>query len=292
MSAKAAALLAAAATGIVVGVALVLTRSVVDQAGPITIAALRYLIGLLFMLPLLARSTSVPYRRRDLVPIVLLGIGQFGILIALLNYSVTLIEAGQAALIFAVLPLLTMALAVAMGQEPFTLRRAVGILLTIAGVALAIGGAALDEGLSAGAWWGVGAAFLSAATGALCSVLYRPYLQRYPTVQISTLAMLAAVVFLGALAIPEGLLQVLPGITAHGWLAILGIGLCSGVGYLLWLYALQHVWASNVTAFMGLSPLTASLLGALFLAEPLTASDGAGLALVLCGLALALWRSD
>ncbi len=291
MSAKAAALLAAAATGIVVGLALVLTRSVVDQAGPIAIACLRYLIGLLFMLPLLARSRIVAFRRRDLLPVTLLGIGQFGILIALLNYSVTLIEAGQAALIFAALPLLTMALAVAMGQEPFTLRRAIGILLTIAGVGLAIGGAALSGEFSSGQWWGAAAAFASAFSGALCSVLYRPYLQRYPTVQISTLAMLAAVVFLALLAIPEGMLQDLPGITQEGWLAIFGIGLCSGVGYLLWLYALQHVWASNVTAFMGLSPLTASLLGALFLAEPLTAADGAGLALVLGGLAIALWRS-
>ena len=34
--------------------------------------------------------------------------------------------------------------------------------------------------------------------GALCAVLYRPYLDRYPTLPTSALAMFAAVVFLAS----------------------------------------------------------------------------------------------
>jgi len=285
------ALAAAASTGILVGIALVLTRAVVAEAGPFTIAWFRYLVGLAILLPLFLRSRKVAFRARDLMPVILLGIGQFGILIALLNYAVTVIDAGQAALIFAVFPLLTMALAIAVGQEPFTARRALGILLTIVGVGLAIGEAALAGSFSGAQWLGIGAAFLSACTGAFCSVLYRPYVQRYPTLQISCLAMVAAVGFLTFPALSEGLFDGWPAFSAGGWMAIFGIGLASGAGYLAWLYALREVWASNVTAFMGLSPVTAMLLGAVFLGEALTWADAAGVALVLTGLVLALWRS-
>lgn len=285
------ALAAAASTGILVGVALVLTRAVVAEAGPITVAWFRYLVGLLVLLPWLLSAPLVRFRRRDLLPIVLLGIGQFGVLIALLNFAVTVIDAGQAALIFAVFPLLTMALAILLRQEPFTPRRAAGILLTIVGVGLSIGESALAGDFTGRQWLGAGAAFLSAFCGALCSVLYRPYVQRYPALQISCLAMVAAIVFLTVLALPEGIFEGWPAFSAGGWLAILGIGLASGAGYLAWLYALRLVWASNVTAFMGLSPVTAALLGALFLGETLTWGDAAGVGLVLAGLALALWRS-
>ncbi|GAB5470613.1 MAG: DMT family transporter [Rhodospirillales bacterium] len=285
------ALAASAATGVLVGVALVLTRAVIEQTTPSEVAFLRYLIGVLFLLPLLARRPWVSLRRGDLLPILLLGIGQFAVLIVLLNYAVSKIEAGQAALIFATFPLITMALAVALGQEPFTLRRLLGIALTILGVGLSIGGAALAGQLSQGQWLGAGAAFLSAISGAICSVLYRPYLRRYPTLQIGSLAMLAAAVSLGLLLLPQGFFASWPSFTPGGWWAVIGIGLTSGVGYLLWLYALNRVWASNVAAFMGLSPLTAAALGALFLGEPLTLADGAGLVCLLAGLGLALWRA-
>ncbi len=284
-------LLASATTGIFVGVGLVLTRVAVAEAGPLSVAFLRYLFGVLFLLPFLFSLRFVPFQKKDLLPVVLLGIGQFGVLIALLNFAVTVIDPGQAALIFAVFPLLTMGFAVAMGQEPFTARRALGIALTVVGVGFSIGGAALGGDLSDAQWLGVGAAFLSAVTGAFCSVLYRPFLMRYPTLQIGSLAMFAATLFLGVLAIPEGFFATVPDYSSGVWAALLGIGLVSGSGYLLWLYALQHVWASNVAAFMGLSPLAASLLGLLFLDEILSLADAAAVALVVAGLSLALWRS-
>ena len=68
---------AAAGTGIQVGAAMVATRYVVDAAGPGSLGFLRYLVGLICLVPALWLR---PWRRiagRDLVPIGLLGIGQF-----------------------------------------------------------------------------------------------------------------------------------------------------------------------------------------------------------------------
>lgn len=100
--------------------------------------------------------------------------------------------------------------------------------------------------------------------------------------------MLASVAFLAVLAAREGLGETLPGISAGGWAAILFIGVGSGLGYFLWLWALTHTTPTRVTVFLGLGPVTATLLGAALLSEPVGWLPLMGLACVVSGLWLAL----
>jgi drug/metabolite transporter (DMT)-like permease len=79
------AIAAAALTGMQVGAAMVATRFVVDAMGPATLALLRYAIGFLCLLPVLLSGPRVRFARADYLPIALMGIGQFGVLVALLN---------------------------------------------------------------------------------------------------------------------------------------------------------------------------------------------------------------
>jgi drug/metabolite transporter (DMT)-like permease len=58
----------------------------------------------------------------------------------------------------------------------------------------------------------------------------------------------------------------------------------SGIGYYLWLWALRHASPTRVTVFLALSPITATLLGALALGEPVSSQLVAGLACVVLGL--------
>jgi drug/metabolite transporter (DMT)-like permease len=277
----------AAANGILVGSAMVATRFVVHETGPASLALLRYAIGFCCLLPAVVLAGCVRFERRDLGPIALLGITQFGILIALLNYGLASIPSARAALIFAVLPLLTMLLSAALGRERLTLLKSAGVLLTIVGVGLALGEKALERGDAARGWIGEVSVFASALCGAVCSVLYRPYLKKYPTLPVSAFAMLASVLFLAVLAAGEGFFAALPRFTTAGWLAVLFIGVNSGVGYVLWLWALNHAPATQVTVFLALSPVTAAVLGVLLLAEPVSGGALLALACVAAGLWLA-----
>jgi drug/metabolite transporter (DMT)-like permease len=99
--------------------------------------------------------------------------------------------------------------------------------------------------------------------------------------------MLASVGFLALLAAAEGFFNAVPRFTAGGWLAIGFIGVSSGVGYYCWLWALNHATPTRVTVFLALSPITAALLGAGLLAEPVSIPTLLGLACVVLGLWLA-----
>lgn len=271
-----------------VGAAIVASRFVVAQVPPLTLAMLRYAVGFACLLPFALpalRPTLRVLRPRDALAMAALGIGQFGILIALLNFGLQRVAAAPAALIFSLFPLLTLALGAALGREQPTPRLAAGVLLSIAGVGLSLL-PKLQAG-HAGGWWGELAVLASACVGAACSVLYRPYLQRYPTVPVSAFAMLASVLFLGVLAFGEDWPARIAMLAPSAWAVVLFIGLSSGIGYFCWLYALKHESPTRVTVFLALNPVTAALLGRLALREPLPAQTVAALALIAAGLWLA-----
>jgi drug/metabolite transporter (DMT)-like permease len=274
---------AAALCGVQVGASIVATRFVIDQLGPASIAFVRYAIALAALLPFVPLSRAA-IARADIVPILLLGVAQFGLLIALLNVGLQTIAAAPAALIFASFPLLTLLLAAALGHERLSATKLAGVALTLAGVALALGPAAFDAGA---ARWVALAVLASAFTGAACSVLLKPYLERYPALPVSVWSMAAAVAVLAAWAAFERLDDRLSGLDAAAWGALVFIGLSSAGGYFLWLWALRHCHASRVTLFLALSPLTALLLGAWWLGEPLHTRLVLALALVAAGLAVA-----
>ena len=62
-------------------------------------------LALLALCPPSRWPARVRFARADILPIAALGIGQFGILIALLNYGLRTVPAGRGALIFASFPL-------------------------------------------------------------------------------------------------------------------------------------------------------------------------------------------
>ncbi|GEO14154.1 DMT family transporter [Microvirga aerophila] len=133
------ALAAAAATGVQVGAALVASRFVIHDIGPASLALLRYAVALLCLLPAVLLSTRTRFAFRDLLAVMVLGIVQFGVLIALLNVGLLFISSTRAALLFATFPLLTMLIAAVLGRERLTRAKGAGVVLTIVGVGLALG---------------------------------------------------------------------------------------------------------------------------------------------------------
>lgn len=281
--------LAGALVGIQVGSAIVATRFVIDQTQPGSLALLRYSIGALCLLPPLLASARTPFSKQDLLPLSVLGVTQFGIVVVLLNYALQFISSARAALIFATLPLQVMVLAALLGYERLTLTKSLGVVLTMIGVGFVLSESAFDQGIAQG-WPGYMAVAISTLAAATCSVLYRPYLQKYPTLQVSSFAMLASVVFLALIAAREGFFKTWPHFTLAGWLAVLFIGVGSGIGYFLWLWALNHTTPTKVTIFLSLNPITAAGLGTFFLGEKLTVTLLVGITCVIVGLGVAHLR--
>ncbi|MFC2094847.1 DMT family transporter [Candidatus Bipolaricaulota bacterium] len=278
--------LAAALTGLLVGVALVATRSVAADIPPGLLALLRYSIGGLCLLPLVfvRRRVHVPWR--DLLRIGLLGVLQFAVVVGLLNISLKWIPASRAALLFSLCPVLTLMLdSVLKRRRPPTLG-GLGVVIALGGVVFVFGWQSI-AGTASWSWIGDGAAVLSALSAAVCSVSYRPYLRRYGSITVALYAMPAAVFFLCLIAMLEGVLVTPLQLDLDAWMAIVFIGLSSGIGYLLWLWALKHASPTRITVFLTLNPVSAAGFGALFLGERVGVPYGIGLICVILGVWMA-----
>lgn len=251
------------------------------------LALLRYTIGVVCLIPPVLAAGRVSIARRDLLPIAFFGVVQFAVVVALINVALAHVAAARVALLFALAPTMTMVVAALMGRERIGGMKAAGVLLSFAGVALSLAEKLTME-TTGSAWLGTAAVLASALAAAVCSVLYGPYLRRYPTLPVSAIAMGAAVLALVPLAVAEGGLATLPRIDATGWAAIAFVGLSSGGGYVLWLWALTHASPTRATAFLALSPLTAAILGAAVLGEPVTPHLAGAIVLVAAGLWLAV----
>ncbi len=276
--------LAAILTGIQVGAALVASRYVIDQTSPSVLALLRYAIGFLCLLPAFLILSRQGFRVKDVLPISILGIFQFGILVALLNYAVQFMPSAQVALIFSTFPLQTLVLAFVFGKEDITVRKVIAVFLTIIGVAVTLWPDLLKTGENGIHLTAVLSVLLSAFIGALCSIFYRPFLERYPAQNVSLLAMAASVLVLSLYSGFQGEFLTIRDIGSEGWYAILFIGISSGVGYFAWLWALKYLPPTRVTMFLSLGPISSAVLGGLFLSEPITFSLIAGIGLVVSGL--------
>jgi drug/metabolite transporter (DMT)-like permease len=74
-------------------------------------------------------------------------------------------------------------------------------------------------------------------------------------------------------------------ITPRGWAALAFLGIaCSGLAYIAWYDALQHMPASQVGALLYLEPLVAMTVAAVVLSEPILFSTVAGGGVILLGV--------
>src|SRR5476649_2781275 len=134
------------------GTAAAVTRYLVGNADPITLAILRWGIGFICLLPvaLLLRVRWPP--RSDWLAVAALGVCFFGLFFVFYNIAVSYTTAARAALALSTLPLQTMVVGALLGIEPLTKRKTAGVGIAFLGVI-----AALVSGLSAapsGAWRG------------------------------------------------------------------------------------------------------------------------------------------
>jgi drug/metabolite transporter (DMT)-like permease len=265
------------------GSTFVVTKEVIDDVPPFTLAFVRVAIGALVLLPFaLARSRAVrtPLPWKSIVAMGLLGVALY---YALFNYSLRYTSASQGALVQSCIPAMTALVAVIWLRERASAQRWFGIVLSIAGVMLVFSNVS-DSGASA-VLFGNALMFLTVVCwGVYTSIAKRSAEGADPVIVTTGIAAVGAVLLL-PLAVTEIVSQGMPHVGARAWFAAIYLGAgASGLAYLLYNSALQHMDASEVGAYTNLIPIVGVILGIVVLHEPLSARAIAGGVVVLVGV--------
>lgn len=268
------------------GSAAAVTRYLGANADPVTLAILRWGIGILLVLPvtLLARAKWPPLG--DWPAVAALGLAFFGLFFIFYNIALEYTTVARATLALSTLPLQTMAVGALLGVEPLTLRKTLGVAIAMLGVL-----AALATGLSAapaGAWRGE--AIMAGAV--LCMAFYNVWSRRF-IVRSSALGFLSVGMGAGAAAlilvgVLSGRIAVLESFGAAQWTAGIYLGIGGGAAaFILWVMALERTTPTLVANTMTVNPIAAALLATQLVGEPITLNLVVGLVAVFAGIWIA-----
>jgi drug/metabolite transporter (DMT)-like permease len=278
-------ILAATLSSATGGVTTAVTRFVIADTDPITLAALRFGLGFACLLPLTLALRCRWSRRKDLMGVFLLGILFFAIFQTLFNLSLRYTTAARGALALSTLPLLTMTVAALFRIESLTARKTIGVLVAIGGVAVA-----LIAGLAAapaGTWRGDLVMIVGSSCMALYNVWSRPFIARSSALAFVTGSMGWGAACLVAVASMTGGLSASAGFDPPQWAAIVYLGLAAALTFFLWVFALERTTPTRVASTITINPITASLVAALLIDEPIGANVLLGVVAVGAGIWIA-----
>ncbi|TWD80380.1 threonine/homoserine efflux transporter RhtA [Kribbella amoyensis] len=278
--------LAVAAAGVTVllwASAFVAIRHVGTElsAGPLSLARLlvgSVLLGLLLLTKEWRRPTL-----RDWVPLIACGLLWFGVYNVALNEAERRLDAGTAAMLVHIAPLLIALLAGLTLGEGFPRQLVLGSVVAFGGVLLI--GTATSTGHAE--TWGVVLCVVAAISYAVGVVSQKPLLRRLPAAQVTWIACT-----IGAIAClpyaPALVDEVSTAKTSTLWWVVYLGAFPTALGFTTWAFALSRTSAGRMGATTYLVPVVAVLLAWLLLGEtPALLALGGG---VLCLLGVALSR--
>jgi drug/metabolite transporter (DMT)-like permease len=273
------------------GTAAAVTRYLVGNADPITLAILRWGIGFLVLLPVALMLRAKWPQRSDLPAVAGLGLCFFGMFFVLYNIAVGYTTAARASLALSTLPLQTMVVGALLGIEPLTLRKSLGVGIAVFGVL-----AALASGLAAapaGAWRGE----LIMTVAVLCMAFYnvwsRPFIKRSSALGFLTVGMGAGAAALILVGVLTHRVDVLGSFETPQWIAGIYLGVGGGaLAFILWVLALERATPTRVANTMTVNPIAAGLLAAVLVNEPITLNLVVGLIAVFAGIWIATMQAS
>jgi len=236
------------------------------------------------------RSTDAPFTRREygelfVYSILGVSLNQICFLEGLSRSSAT-----NASIMLVAVPVLTLAFAILLKREQATPLRIAGIAAGLAGALLLIvprGGV----NLSASAVTGNLLLLTGSIAYSMYLVLTRPILSRHDPIRVVTVIFVMA----GLTTLPFGLPGVRElvnnGLSPSGYASVTFVVIgATVIPYLLNSWALARVQASIVAVYILIQPIVAGTTGRIFLGEHFAPGVAVAAALIVSGVAMAVWQ--
>jgi drug/metabolite transporter (DMT)-like permease len=274
--------LAVAVTLILWASAFVAIRHLGGSFSPGALSLGRLLVGTLALgAVLLPRGWRSP-TRAEWLRLAGIGLLWFGLYNVALNAGERRVDAGTAAMLIQLSPVLVAVLAAVFLGERATLALGLGLLVAFAGVVLIATSTSQD---TARDWLGVALCLVSAAAYAVSLVLQKPLVARLPAIQVTWTACavgtLACLPFAGQLVSETGSASV----SDIGWVVYLGV-FPTAIAFTTYAFALAHMSAGNLSVTTYLVPPITVLMSWVVLSEAPPVMAYVGGALCLLGVAI------
>lgn len=275
-------LLAAFITVVLWSFAFPASKAVLPYFSVEQIVLFRYLVASLFyVLVFLFGGFSLP-KKKDLIPIAALALLGVTVYQLCFVFSLQRITAGAASMIITANPVVASLLAWVFLKERLSSLSWAGIAISFCGVVII----SVVKG-TGGELVGYLVLMIAVVSIAIFFVFQKPFFTRYtPLAMTSYTSIIGTIPLLYLLPDAIGPAKSAP---LSAWFSIIGMGvLSSGVGFLLWFYALSKLPAGIVTSFLFLQPVFVTTIAWYWLEELPSLMTFVGGIVVLFGVSLIL----
>lgn len=276
--------------GIAFGSSFFLNEVLLTAMGPLSISAGRLVIGALFCWAfVIATGRLRQISSRRALAFLVHGTICFAVPFAVLPFAQQYITSGTAGIANALTPVMVVAVSHFWpGGERATWLRSAGILFGFAGIVVM---AVPAMGGGAGEFWAIFFALLAPLGYGIGSNTVR-WFRDLDTFYTSAAALTGAALSILPLAL---LVEGTPNLSSAGaWAALVFMGVVpTGVAFLGLFWLMMRIGATATSTVTFIAPVSAVVLGILFLGEVFTLPQALGMVLIFCGLSLIdgrLWR--
>jgi drug/metabolite transporter (DMT)-like permease len=267
------------------GSAFAVVKVGLEYSPPLLFAGLRTLIGGLAMVLAAFLWGGSPKLRRDWPVFLLLALFNVVLFIGFQTYAIVYLPSGSAAVLVYLQPILVGLLAWPILGETLTGAKITGLLLGFSGI-VAVSAGSLSGAAGALSPLGVTLGAVSALCWALGTVYFKKYEARVSTLWAVAVPFVAggAVLTASGLSVEEWgeITWNTPFVASILYSGLVGISLA----WVIWFALVRAGEASRVASYIFVVPLTAVLIGVLFLDEPLGYTLLIGAAFVVSGIYL------
>jgi len=253
---------------------------------PLAYNGLRVMIAAVVLMTIvLAAKTPLP-PRRVIVALLTLGVLGNGIYQFFFVQGIARTRASDAALVVAASPAFIAIIGRLRGVERASSRRVVGILLSIAGIALVVFATTRgDDGRSSLA--GDMLVLAGSLSWATYTVLLKPYTEHVSGIQVSAFTMVGGAVPLFVVALPAIVHASWSTVPLLGWGALFYSAIFALViAYLFWYRGVRVIGPTRTAMYSNVQPLIAVIFAWVVLNETPTIWQGIGMVFIMTGLVL------
>jgi drug/metabolite transporter (DMT)-like permease len=255
----------------------------VKELPPLTCVLVRVALAAMTLLPIfLWLGFPVPRSLADWLPFFGMALLNNVLPFAFIFAGQTLITVGLSSIVNAMTPLLTVIVMAAFREERLTLQRSVGVALGATGVAILHG---FDGAIDGPQTLGMGLCLAGASSYGFAALWGRRHLAGVPPLMSATCQLICSTLIMLPVVALIDRPWTLNAPTHATLLALLALAVFgTALAYIVFFHILVRAGASNVMLVTLLIPVTAMLLGNIFLDEPLRPKDMAGAIVIAIGL--------
>ena len=275
-------------TAIFWGGTFIAGRSLAQHVGPYSAAFFRFAVAsvLLVFITWKVEGKLVLLKKRQVLPVILLGLTGVFFYNVFFFKGLKLIEAGRAAIIIANNPIFIALLSAAVFKEKLSAVKTTGIIISLVGAVLAISKGDLRLILHGNLGWGEVYIFLCVASWVVFSLLGKAVMSGLSPLASVTYSSLTGSVLLFMPAYSEGLANCIH-YSFTDWWNIFYLGFFGTVLGFVWFYeGIKKIGPTRAGLFINFVPISAILLAFFFLDEAVTFSLLIGALMVTTGVYL------